>query len=249
MILDVSPLAMAVIAAGFLFAGTVKGTIGAGLPFASIPIVALVVEPAVAVSLTVVPVIATNVWQSFHGGHYREALRRFRFFLLCLIAGVLAGAHFLSTADPGTTKIVLGGVVAAVSLLQLFGSGFSVPQATRCWLDPVVGLGSGVFGGVAGMMVPAVIYMASLRLPKDLLISLFALIALSGTIPLYLTLAANGVLRMPELTASALAMLPALAGLMFGTWVRGRISQQLFERLLFSGLFVLGLSLVYNGVG
>lgn len=245
---DLSFAAAAVIGAAFLFAGMVKGTIGAGLPFASIPIVALVVEPATAVSLTIVPVILTNLVQSLHGGHYRDVLRRFWLFLACLVAGVIVGAQLLATADPRTTKIILGAVVAVVSLLQLFGGGFSVPVSVQRWLTPVVGLASGLFGGLAGMMVPAVIYTAALRLPKDLLISLFALIALSGTAPLYATLFVNGALRLPELTVSALAMIPAAVGLLLGTWIRGRVSQRLFERLLFSGLFVLGLSLVYKGL-
>lgn len=245
---DLSVLAVAVIAVAFVFAGTVKGTIGAGLPLASIPILALVVEPATAVSLTIVPVIATNVWQSFHGGHYREVLRRFWVFLACLVAGVIAGAQILATADPAVTKIVLGAIVVLVSAGQLIGGGFTVPDRAQRWLNPVTGAASGVFGGMAGMMVPAVIYAAALRLSKNLLISLFALIALLGTAPLYVTLFANGVLRGTELAISALAMLPTAAGLLFGTRLRQRISQRQFERLLFVGLIVVGLNLIRKGV-
>ena len=245
---DVSFVVVAVIAGAFLFAGTVKGTIGAGLPFASIPIVATVVEPATAVSLTIVPVILTNVWQSFHGGHHREAMRRFWPFLACLIAGVIAGAQILATAHPGSVKVVLGTVVVAVSLIQLAGAGFTVPERTQRWLNPVTGAACGVFGGVAGMMIPAVIYAAALRLPKNLMISLFALIALAGTIPLYVTLAVNGVLRWEELAVSALAMPSTAAGLYLGTRLRNRVSQRVFERLLFAGLIVIGLNLVRKGL-
>lgn len=248
MIPDLSAVSLAVIAGAYLFAGTVKGTIGAGLPFASIPIVATVVEPATAVSLTVVPVILTNVWQSFHGGHYREALRRFWPFLACLVVGVVAGAQILATAAPGRVKVVLGAVVVAVSVIQLSGAGFAVAERTQRWLNPLTGAASGVFGGIAGMMVPAVIYVAALRLPKNLVISLFALIALSGTIPLYVTLFANGVLRQDELAVSALVMLPAAVGVFLGTRLRNRISQRMFERFLFAGLILVGLNLIRKGL-
>jgi hypothetical protein len=248
MILELSAVALAVIAGAYLFAGTVKGTIGAGLPFASIPIVATVVEPATAVSLTIVPVILTNLWQSFHGGHYREAMRRFWPFLACLVAGVIAGAQILATAAPGTVTVVLGAVVVAVSVVQIAGPGLTVAARTQRWLNPLTGAASGVFGGLAGMMVPAVIYVAALRLPKDLVVSLFALIALSGTIPLYVTLFANGVLRGDELSVSALAMLPTAAGLFLGTKLRKRVSQRVFERLLFSGLILVGLNLIRKGL-
>lgn len=246
--LELSVLAVVTIAGAFLFAGTVKGTIGAGLPLASIPILALVVEPATAVSLTIVPVIVTNLWQALQGGHYREVLRRFRLFLGCLILGVIAGAQILATADPQAAQVVLGAFVAAVSLVQLIGGGFTVPDRARPWLDPVTGAASGVFGGMAGMMIPAVLYAAALRLSKDLVISLFALIALCGTIPLYITLFANGALRWPELAVSAAAMLPTAAGLVLGTKIRGRISQRLFERCLFIGLIVIGLNLIRKGL-
>lgn len=245
---DLSVPVLLVIVGAFLFAGTVKGTIGVGLPLASIPILAQVIEPAAAVSLTIVPVVITNVWQALQGGHYREVLRRFRLFLACLAVGVVAGAQILATADPQATKIVLGVFVAAVSLMQLVGGGFIVPDRARAWLDPAVGATSGVFGGMAGMMIPAVVYAAALRLSTHLVISLFALIALCGTTPLYVTLFANGVLGWPELAASAATMLPTAAGLVLGMKIRGRISQRVFERCLFAGLIVVGLNLIRKGL-
>lgn len=245
---DLSVPVLLVIVGAFLFAGTVKGTLGVGLPLASIPILAQVIEPATAVSLTVVPVLVTNIWQALQGGHYREVLRRFRLFLGCLVLGVIAGAQILATADPRATKIVLGAFVASVSLVQLVGSGFTVPDRARLWLDPPVGAASGVFGGMAGMMIPAVLYAAALRLSKHLVISLFALIALCGTTPLYVTLFANGVLSWPELAASAAAMLPTAAGLVLGTKIRDRISQRMFLRCLFVGLIVVGLNLIRKGL-
>jgi uncharacterized protein len=245
---DLTPFTVLMITVAYLCAGTVKGTIGAGLPLVSIPILAQVIEPATAVSLTIVPVILTNVWQALHGGHYREVLRRFWPFLVCLVAGVFAGAHILATADPRTTKVVLGSIVAAISLVQLIGGGITVPERVQPWLNPVFGAASGVFGGMAGMMVPAIIYGAALRLPKNLLISLFALVALSGTAPLYVTLFANGVLRGPALAVSAAAMVPTFLGLLLGTKLRNRISQRAFERLLFSVLIVIGLNLVRKGL-
>jgi uncharacterized membrane protein YfcA len=79
-------------------------------------------------------------------------------------------------------------------------------------------------------------------------ISLFALIALCGTTPLYVTLFANGVLSWPELAASAAAMLPTAAGLVLGTKIRDRISQRMFLRCLFVGLIVVGLNLIRKGL-
>lgn len=246
--LHLAPDTVLLIAVAYLCGGTVKGTIGAGLPLVSVPILAQVIEPATAVSITIVPVIMTNIWQSVQGGHYREALRRFWPFLVFLVPGVIAGAHFLATADPHTTKMVLGAIVAVISLIQLVGGGFTVPERARPWLNPVFGAASGVFAGMAGMLVPAIIYCAAMRLPKNMLISLLALIALTGTAPLYITLFANGVLRGQALAISAAAMVPTFVGVALGTKLRNRISQRMFERILFAGLIVIGLNLVRLGL-
>lgn len=245
---DLPLLAGLVIGVAFLAAGIVKGTIGAGLPLVAIPIVAQVVEPALAVSLTIVPVIATNIWQALQGGHYREVVRRLWPYLVCMALGSVGGAQILATADPRLTQIVLGILVVAISTIQLVGGGFEVPQRTQPWLNPPAGLVCGAFGGIAGMMAPAILYSAALRLSKDMLISLMALVALTGTTPLYLTLFVNGVLHWPEMALSALTMLPVAIGMIAGKGIRDRISQRMFERVLFIGLIAIGLNLLRRGL-
>ena len=60
----------------FLIAGFVKGVIGLGLPTVAIGLLGLVMPPAEAAALLVVPSLVTNVWQLAAGPSFTALLRR-----------------------------------------------------------------------------------------------------------------------------------------------------------------------------
>lgn len=245
--LEISILSGAMLAVAFLAGGMVKGVIGAGLPTVATPIAATVVDPALAIALTVVPVLVSNIWQTLQGGHYRPVLRAFWPMLLALSLGVFGGAQILVTVEPSVTALVMGALTVAICGYQLSFGGFTVPVAARAWLNPLAGAACGIFGGLAGLFAPTIIYATALRLPKDLLVSLFGLLALCGTLPLYASLTVNRVLAWDELVLSAAAVVPVGLGFIAGKWLRDRISQRTFERILFSMLLLVGLNLIRKG--
>ncbi len=247
-VLEISILAAVVLSIAFLVAGMVKGVIGAGLPTVATPIAATVVDPALAIALTVVPVLVSNIWQALQGGHYRPVLRAFWPMLLALSLGVFGGAQILVTVEPSATAVVMGVLTVAICGYQLSFGGFTVPATVQSWLNPLAGAACGLFGGIAGLFAPTIIYAAALRLPKDLLVSLFGLLALCGTLPLYASLAANRVLAWDELILSVAVVVPVGLGFVAGKWLRDRISQRTFERILFSMLLLVGLNLIRKGV-
>ncbi|MCG8545708.1 MAG: sulfite exporter TauE/SafE family protein [Alphaproteobacteria bacterium] len=249
MIVDLAPGALAVIAAAFIIGGAVKGVIGGGLPTVCIPLIALVIDPAVAVSISILPVLGSNLWQALQGGHYREVIRRFWPYLGLVLVGVIAGAQILATADPKLTALVLGSLLIAIPLIQLLLRDLSVPERLQPVLNPIVGGTCGLIGGMTGIFAQTILYAAALRLPKDLLVSLLAMTALSATLPLYISLIANNVLQWNELAMSAVGLIPVAIGMIAGRRVRDRISQLVFQRLLFVGLALLGVKLVYDGLG
>lgn len=50
-----------------------------------------------------------------------------------------------------------------------------------------------------------------------------------------------------EMGASLLALIPALLGMMFGQWLRQRISALVFKRMFFIGMALLGAHLMIAG--
>ena len=64
------------IGATFLLAGLVKGVIGMGLPTVAMGLLALVLPPAEAAAMLVVPSLVTNVWQLLAGPRFGALARR-----------------------------------------------------------------------------------------------------------------------------------------------------------------------------
>ena len=87
----------AAITAIFVLAGFVKGVIGLGLPAVAMGLLALVMTPAQAAALLVVPSFLTNVWQAM-GSELIPLVRRLWPMLLGICAGVWAGGGLLTAA-------------------------------------------------------------------------------------------------------------------------------------------------------
>jgi hypothetical protein len=95
---------LAVVASTFLLAGFVKGVIGLGLPTVAMGLLAIVMTPAQAASLLVVPSLLTNVWQAM-GPVLVPLVRRLWPMLLGICLGTWLGGGLL-TADDGTRASV-----------------------------------------------------------------------------------------------------------------------------------------------
>ena len=98
----------------------------------------------------------------------------------------------------------------------------------------------GISGGATVMLAPVIVYFWALRIDKDLFIASMGAVALSSMGPLFLGLAANQVFGLDELLISIAVLVPALIGMGIGTWLRGRISQAGFQRVLFIALLGIG---------
>lgn len=125
----------------------------------------------------------------------------------------------------------------------------AVRPRLEAWLMPPVGLVAGFLGGLSNLFGPVlVMFLVSLRLPKDEFVQAIAFLFVVGGTALYLTLIANGLLTLDKAATSLLAALPALAGVWLGQRLRGGIRQETFNRFLLVLLFIIGLNLFRRGL-
>jgi uncharacterized membrane protein YfcA len=242
-------LTFAVIAIAFVLGGVSKGVVGFGLPLIAVPICASVVPVPLAIALTAAPVLISNVYQAFHGRRHGIVMRRFWPFLVTLVVGVLLGAQVLTRADHGLVAVIVGTLLLIFVVGQFFDFKPNIPSRAERRLNPFVGLLAGLLGGVSSMFGSiAVTYLVALRMHKDLFISSIGIFYLFGNTPLYGTLIVTGVMGRNEIIGTILVCLPLCAGLWLGTWLRGRISQVLFQRVLLVGLAVISLNLIRRGL-
>lgn len=244
--LGAAPVLLGLLA--FLGAGTVKGTLGIGLPLVAVPLLATMLDLPTAVALMVVPVLVSNLMQALQGRKKMATLRRFWPMFVTLIPCTLVAAQFLSIVDLRTGSLVLGAIVVLFSLSQFVRFRARVGRRAEHWLNPVVGAISGLLGGLSNLFgPPIVIYLVALRLEKDDFVTTVGLLFLISSATLYATLAANGVLTPQNALVSLLAALPVMAGVWLGGRIRSRVAQKTFERVLLVVLVAIGLNLIRRG--
>ncbi len=225
----------------FLLAGCVKGVIGLGLPTIAIGLLAVVMTPAQAAALMVVPAFVTNVWQLAGGPRLRLLLRRLATMLLGIVLGVLIGARLFTAVSGPQAAIALGVAIALYAGLGLASLQFRVSVGAEPWLSPLIGIATGMVTAATGIFtIPAVPYLEALRLDKDDLVQALGLSFTVATVVLAAVLAQEGAFESSIASASLLALVPALIGMAIGQRVRAHVSPKAFRVCFLVGLLLLG---------
>jgi uncharacterized protein len=225
----------------FLLAGFVKGVIGLGLPTVSMGLLSVVMPPAKAASLLIVPSFVTNVWQLAAGPSFTRLAYRLWPMLVGVVLGTLAGTGLLTGSHAGQAAIALGLLLTLYAVLGLTSVRFSVPPSAEWWLGPLIGALTGLATAATGVFaIPAVPYLGALGLGKEDMIQALGLSFTVSTVALAAALAAGGAFDLGDVGASTAALAPALIGMAAGGALRGRFSEKTFRRVFFGGLLALG---------
>jgi uncharacterized protein len=233
------------IAAVFLVAGIVKGVIGLGLPTISMGLLAVLMPPAEAAALLIVPSLATNVWQMLAGPNLGPILRRLWPTMLGVCAGTWVGAGLMSGAHGQLGTALLGIALIAYALTGLKSLRLSVSAATERWLGPLVGGVTGLITAATGVFViPAVPYLQAIGLEKDDLVQALGLSFTVSTLALAVNLTAAGAFNLSLAGPSIGTLAMAGAGMWLGQELRARLSPAAFRVWFFVALLALGLYLL-----
>ncbi len=245
---NLGPTLTLLVIATFLLAGAVKGVIGMGLPTVAMGLLGLAMLPAQAAALLIIPSTVTNLWQLAFGGHLSALLKRLWPMLLLIFLGTGLGTVWLGMDGGRWVVRALGGALLVYALSGLFMPTFRVKTSTERWFGPVCGLITGLITSATGVFViPAVPYLQALGLNRDQLVQALGLSFTVSTLALAAGLAWRGTLGGGEVTASLLALVPALLGMWLGQALRQRISAVLFKRIFFIGMALLGAHLLISG--
>ncbi len=237
------------IAGTFVLAGLVKGVIGLGLPTVAMGLLGLVMLPAEAAALLLVPSLVTNLWQLLAGPRFGGLLLRLWAMMLGIVAGTWAGSGLIVSATAHRATAALGAALVLYAAVGLAKLQMRVPPRSERWAGPMVGVVTGVVTGATGVFViPAVPYLGSLGLERDDLIQALGLSFTVSTLALAAGLAWHGALPLQAAATSLLALVPALAGMALGGWLRARVRPETFRLCFFVGLLVLGSELTWRGL-
>ena len=242
-------LALSMLVIGpFVLAGMIKGVIGLGLPTVAMGLLGLAMAPTQAAALLIIPATLTNVWQLAFGGHLSGLVKRLWPMLLAIFIGTGAGTLWIGMRGGHWVVRGLGAALLLYALSGLFLPTVRVGRRSERWLGPLCGVLTGIITSATGVFViPAVPYLQALGLSKDELVQALGLSFTVSTLALAGGLLWRGALGGGELSASLLALIPAMLGMWLGQSLRQRISALWFKRVFFVGLGVLGGHLLISG--
>ncbi|MBT3532535.1 MAG: sulfite exporter TauE/SafE family protein [Rhodospirillaceae bacterium] len=240
---------IAVVIGTFFLAGTVKGTIGLGLPSVTMAVLTLIIDIPTAMAFLLVPSFATNLWQATVGGHGRAIVRRIWPFLFMATLTVWLGAQALTRINLSYLSVLLGLLLIVYGTVSLAGPRLTLSRRREIWAGPIAGMFNGLLAGMTGSFaVPGVMFFQAIGLPRDKMVQAMGILFTASTLALAIALRDSGLLSLAQGQMSAVALLPALLGMALGQRIRRRLSEQLFRRIFFAALPLMGLFIIIKAV-
>jgi uncharacterized protein len=239
---------IAAIAAILLLAGFVKGVIGFGLPSISMGLLSLLMPPTQAAALLLLPNLITNVIQGLNGPALLPLLRRMIPLLVGTLGGILVTEWLTGGREMRFAVRLLGATLMIYALLGLLSIRFAISAGLEKPWGWAAGLATGAMTALTGVyVIPSGPYLQAIGLEKNELVQALGLSFLVASAGLGVALWTRGAVAPSIAGASALALIPAMAAMLIGQRVRGLIPDQLFRRLFYAGLLVLGGWLAFRG--
>jgi hypothetical protein len=229
--------------------GFVKGAIGFGFPAIGTPLLSLLIDVKTAYLVLIVPNIVMDGVQLVRGGAPLPIVRRFLPVVVFGAVGMVAGTYLLAVLSSRTVMLILGGFVLLFVVLNVTRLAPRLPPRWEWWASPVVGLVSGVVGGITNVPgTPMVIYFHALGLAKQDFVRAVAFTFVLAKIAQLLAVSWYGLMTWSLVAGSLLLTVAALAGFAVGLRVQDRLEPRAFNRAVLGFLSLLGVWLLLRNL-
>ena len=227
----------------FLFAGTVKGFLGIGLPTSAMALLTLVIDPTTAIALLSLSIITTNGAQYIRCKSPYHIAKKYSLFGLCIIFSIFITSLFILEIPKSFLLLAIGLALIAFSTSQMTQKRIRLSNS-RVW-HVVIGLGAGVLGGMSSIWSPPVaMYLLNQNVEKEEFIGATGFLFFISSIPLTLGLALAGVLTVEGTIHSFSVLIVVMVGFRIGEWVRFYVPQEMFKKIVLWSFLIMGLRLV-----
>ena len=228
--------------------GIVKGSVGIGMSMFSVPIIAFILPPTKAMMLLCFPVIFTNFLQM----DVKKGIGSFRFLpmFLALFVGLLIGGKLILNLSLNFISISIATVIIIFTSLNFFGISLkNIKKANEKILSVIIGFLSGILGGLTTFYAPPIItFLISINLDKEFFIRTTATMYFFASIPLYSSMLYHGLGNYYDLIMSLVLVVPAIIGQFFGSKIRKKLSNEIFQKLILIILIMIGFSLLFKNL-
>lgn len=236
-----------VAAFAFLFAGTIKGLVGLGLPTTVVGILAQFTDPRQAIALLLLPILVSNTWQIYRSGMAVEMFKKLWPFCLVMCTLIFITSQFAATISTNVLTISVGIVIVLFVITNVFLKPLTIPDQYDKTYQIGFGAAAGIMGGLTSLWAPPVVmYLLSKRLSKDEFVACVGVLLMSGCIPLLGGYITAGLTSPTLLFYSLIMVVPTLAGFAIGEWARSFLEAEQFRKILLGIFLLLGINLIVN---
>jgi hypothetical protein len=243
------PFFYAVAIPAVLIMGVSKGGFGSGLGIMATPLVALAVPTpqAAAIMLPILLVMDATGLAAYRGTFHR---RNLGLLLAGGVAGIALGALTFRYFSEAMIRAVLGAMAIAFVAHRMHQGGTGAPAVTP---SRAKGLFWSTVSGLASTIAhaggpPLSVYLLPQKLDKAVLVGttviFFAVINVVKLVPYFWL----GLFEARNLSTSLVLAPLAPFGIWLGVWLMRRLSQDLFYRIAYAMLVIVGLKLLWDGV-
>jgi uncharacterized membrane protein YfcA len=242
-----------------LVAGAINGVAGFGFALVGTTVLATALDPAVAVVVMILPILAVNVSlvRDLSRAELRTCARRFKVLVAGAAVGTVLGMLVLDWLPARPLKAGLG--VLTLSFVATSQEAVALPGREavedRCFVESApamaaVGAVSGLLFGGTNVGVQLIAYLRSCDLSHGVFVGVVAMTFL-GLNAIRAGLAgALGLYPSAEIAAaSLLAAVPALAGVAAGKRLRSRVGERQRRLAVLGLLAVVGVRLLVGAAG
>jgi uncharacterized membrane protein YfcA len=229
----------------FLIAGTIKGTVGIGLPTAALGMLVQFSTPHEAMALIVFPIMILNAWQVWREGEAAATFRAYWKFAAALMIALYLATYVTASVSSEALMLALGVVIVIFSVTALFLTPPPLPERWNDRAQVIAGLLAGVMGGLTAIWSPPmVIYLLARRVEKAEFVRATGLLILLGGLPLCVGLWRAGLVTGANAPVSIAMVVPAMAGFTLGEVLRRRLDTARFRIAVLVLFLLMGLNLV-----
>jgi uncharacterized membrane protein YfcA len=240
------------------FGGLVKGLAGFGYGIAGTALLAMVLEPATAVVVMILPTLTANLslLRELDRESIRSCLISFGPYLGAALVGTLTGMALLESIPQQMLALALGLLTLGYTITKQ--SSVTVPGRGRfdafCRLPGpsvkmTVGFVSGAIFGASNVGVQMVAYLDTLDLKRATFVGVLAMILVGVSGARIAAAFGLGLYGSGALSLSVLAVVPGLVGVAIGGVGRTYISEQYLQLGTIALLVVIGVRLTTKGFG
>jgi len=234
-----------IVLGAFFIAAFLKGVSGVGFSTICLGLLAMFVEPKLAIPLVFLPSLSSNIIVMLEAGHFIVSVKRFWILFLSALPGLVLGILFLNSSGSDEPRLVLGVIMLIYSLWAFSSEVVHLSEKMEKRLLVPVGIISGMVNGATGSQImPIMPFLLSLKMDRNVLVQTMNCAFTFNTLVMITGFGKIGLLTLPVLSLSIAGILPVALGVYLGGRIRRRAPEVVFRKIVLGLLLLMGIILI-----